>query len=369
MSGSSYNDSTKGVAAYDSWRSEDRGVRVEVERKHREDVAEARGKIMRGEAVRPPTVNRDLREVTDPTLARNRITTPSKSARRAIVVLIDHSGSNRAISSHLRDSSGYLMSLLRAIDPDAEVAFIYFSDHGDRSRMHQYSDFVPPTPVGDKILFNSLNNVENASGQDFPEALECTLAEAAKINFGHIAKKDRTIIVVTDSVAHGMGHEEDDGCPDQVDWRQSMEDVRETYGNFILIGSGANPRLVDLQKKLFEVPVAPVGQDPYRTAPMYDLDKVAVALNFIDLSKIKSAAHRNGIVGNAIMFVIARNTGPQGVMAFLATLYAKWLKNPIFGEETDVLAKTRIRSLAELYLPGIMTREAIEQMLTDIFAE
>lgn len=355
-SGNSYNDSTKGVAAYDSWRSEDRGVRVEVERKHRADVAEARGKILRGEAVRPPTVNRDLREVTDPTLARNRITTPSKSARRAIVVLIDHSGSNRAISSHLRDSSGYLMSLLRAIDPDAEVAFIYFSDHGDRSRMHQYSDFVPPTPVGDKILFNSLNNVENASGQDFPEALECTLAEAAKINFGHIAKKDRTIIVVTDSVAHGMGHEEDDGCPDQVDWRQSMEDVRETYGNFILIGSGANPRLVDLQKKLFE------------TEPGV-LDKVAVALNFIDLSKIKSAAHRNGIVGNAIMFIIARNTGPQGVMAFLATLYAKWLKNPIFGEETDVLAKTRIRSLAELYLPGIMTREAIEQMLTDIFAE
>ena len=356
MSGSSYNDSTRGVAAYDSWRSEDRGVRQEVKLRHREDVVSARDKILRGEAVRPPTVNRDVREVTDPTLARNRITTPSKSARRAIVVLIDHSGSNRAISSHLRDSSGYLMSLLRAIDPDAEVAFIYFSDHGDRSRMHQYSDFVPPTPVGDKILFNSLNNVENASGQDFPEALECTLAEAAKINFGHIPKKDRTIIVVTDSVAHGMGHEEDDGCPDQVDWRQSMEDVRETYGNFILIGSGANPRLVDLQKKLFE------------TEPGV-LDNVAVALNFIDLSKIKSAAHRNGIVGNAIMFIIARNTGPQGVMAFLATLYAKWLKNPIFGEETDALAKTRIRSMAELYLPGIMSREAIEQMLTDIFAE
>lgn len=361
MSGSSYDNTSKGTDVYRGWSSRDDSVRLEVKREHSRVVEEARSKIDRGEAVKPPKVNRDVREITDSRLARNVITHPSPSARRVVVVLVDNSGSNRKIADHLKTSSGYLMSFLRTVDPDAEIAFVYFSDHRDGPRCLQYSDFVAPTPVGDKVLFNSLERVEGAHGHDEPEAIECALHDAAQINFAHVPVADRTLILVTDSVAHGMGNPEDDGCPDQRSWRKSMEEVRKSYGKFVLVGSGSNKPMADIQRKFFETSFDTKGNGVS--------DETDIARNFIDLSDIESSDHRNGIVGNSILFVMARNTGKQGIPVFLAGLYAKWLQNPIFGTRTDELARTRISAFARLYLPGVMTSKEIESMLKDIFAD
>lgn len=356
MSGSSYGDSDSSSRRYGAWRSSDAGERTKAVLEHRKEVVEVRERVARGEIPKPPEVQRDESKVLDRTLARNTITSPSPSCSRAVVVLVDNSGSNRAIAEHLRKSSGYMTAFCRTVDPGAEIAFVYFSDHGDRDRMLQYTDFVPPTETGDKVLFSSLANVSSCNGHDEPEAIECAMVRASEIDFGKVPKENRVCILVTDSVAHGMGYPEDDGCPDQVSWRRGLASVREAYGDFVVIGSGNNAYMRDFQKRFFESPEGVI-------------DTARMALDFIDLSDISAAAHRNGIVGNAILFVIARKGGRQSAELFLAKLYDKWLKNPLFGDRTDALARKRIRSLAELYLPGIMTPAAIQDMLRDILAE
>lgn len=359
MSGSSYNDTKGRSTTYESYRSSDSSARSRAVAEHRERVVASKEKIARGEVERPPTVSRDVQVLRDPSAARNRITSPSATARQSVVVLVDNSGSNRVIAEHLRNTSGHLMAFLRTIDPDAEIAFIYFSDHGDGSRMLQYSDFVPPTERGDKILYNSLLAISTAGGADIPEAIECAFLEAARINHAQIPVAKRTLILVTDSVAHGMGYhsddnhprsDDDDGCPDQVSWRDSLAQVRKAYGKFILIGSGSDPSMRRLQMKFFEGHEESVGSD------------------FMDLSDIQSSIHRNGIVGNSILFILARNGGKQVVPGFLANLYAKWLANPLFGEDTDYLAQVRIRHMAETYLQGMMSDKEIQDMLREVFA-
>lgn len=358
-SSDSYGGSSKSYARYENLRSTKTEDRVKGWTDHREVVREAVAKIDRGEIA--PPVQRDVAAVYEPSLAKNSITRPSASARRAVVVLVDNSGSNEAIATKLRDSSGYFTAFMRTVDPLAEVAFVYFSDHEDRgprgqSTMLQYTDFIPPTETGDKILLSSLKNVVAAHGDDEPEAIECALSTAAEIDFAHIPKANRTLVLITDSVAHGMGFPGDSGCPHQKSWRASMAEVRDTFGNFVMIGSGSNRQMRTYQQKFFE------------TTPGV-VDESDMALNFIDFSDIKSSVHRQGLVGNAILFCMARNAGKQAVQIFLAGLYAKWLKNPIFGQNTAAFAKDRIGSFARLYLGNVMDKSEVETLLLDIFAE
>lgn len=358
-SNDSYGGSSRSYQRYESLRSDKPEDRTKGWADHKEVVREAVRKIDRGEIAAP--VQRDVAAVYEPSLAKNSISRPSPSARRAMVVLVDNSGSNEVIAKKLRDSSGYLTAFMRTVDPLAEVAFIYFSDHEDRgprgeSTMLQYTDFIPPTETGDKILLASLKNVLAAHGDDEPEAIECALSNAAEIDFAHIPKANRTIVLVSDSVAHGMGFPDDAGCPHQKSWRAAMAEVRETYGNFVMIGSGSNRMMRKYQQKFFE-PTTDV------------LDEADMALNFIDFSDIKSAAHRNGLVGNTILFCMARNAGKQAVQIFLAGLYAKWLANPIFGQNTPAFAKDRIGAMARMYLGNVMPKSEVETLLSDIFAE
>lgn len=351
-SGSSFGESKGRTEAVYGLVSEDTGTRARAFEAYRGATSKAREDIKAGRSTSAPAPTRDTSSLVDPSKARNTITRPSKNAKRAVVVLVDNSGSNRQIAAHFLQSSGHFTAFARAVDPEAEVAFIYFSDHRDH-RPFQYADFAPSTEEGDKQLFNSFYRIEGQHGGDEPEAAECALLQASEIDFGDIQAKDRTLVLVTDVVAHGMGLTPDDGCPDQVSWRTAMRSVRNTYGKFVLIGSGGDPGMVPLQKKFFE------------TSPG-EFDPEEVARNFIDLSEIRTAAHRNGIVANAVLFVMARNTGKQSIQVFLASLYSKWLASPVFGDQTDEKAKTRIRAFAELYLPGVMTREEIQSILADI---
>lgn len=351
-SGSSFGESKGRTEAVYGLVSDDTGTRARAYEAYRGSTAKARDDIKAGRSTSAPAPKRDTTSLVDPSKARNTITRPSKNAKRAVVVLVDNSGSNRAIAAHFLQSSGHFTAFARALDPEAEVAFVYFSDHRD-DYPFQYADFAPPTEEGDKQLFNSFRQIQGQHGNDEPEAVECALLRASEIDFGSIPVQDRTIVLVTDVVAHGMGLTPDDGCPDQVSWRSAMQAVRKTYGKFVLIGSGGNPGMVPLQKQFFE------------TSPGVS-DVEEVARNFIDLSEIRTAAHRNGIVANAVLFVMARNNGKQSIQVFLASLYSKWLAVPVFGDRTDEMAKIRIRAFAELYLPGVLSDEEIQSTLADI---
>lgn len=270
-------------------------------------------------------LHRDTSGVYDPKLVKSRITSPAPGVKRAYVVLIDNSGSNRAIARHLKESSGYLAAVLNTLDPESQIALIYFSDHGDGKRLMQEVDFVHPNEEGDKVIHSTTAHVHDAHGYDPPEAIECALWRACEIDFRDA--DERHLILVTDVVAHGMGMHPDDGCTDQRDWRTSLQRVSDTYTSFKVVGCGSDRRVGHLQEQF----IAPER----------------VAFDLIDLSNIREEYLRQGITGNAILFLIARQLGRQGVELFLSALYEKWLSEPIFGQDTDRRAREMIQRFSK----------------------
>ncbi len=217
-------------------------------------------------------LQRDTGEVYDPKLVKGNITSPAAGVKRVYVFLIDNSGSNRGIARHLKDSSGYLTAVLNTLDPESQVALIYFSDHCDADRLMQEVDFVHPNEKGDKIIHSTTAHIHDANGGDSPEAIECALWRACDIEFGDA--NERHLILVTDVVAHGMGLEPDDGCPLQRDWRESVERVAETFSSFKVVGCGNDHKVGKLQEKF--------------------LSPDRVAFDLIDLSNIRDEYLRQG---------------------------------------------------------------------------
>jgi len=332
---SSYRPST------DLW-SDDTAAKRRAEAARARRLESVRSKAVTGKA--PPPPKREAAKLYDRNAVRDRITRPAKSAKRVHVVLVDNSGSNKVIAKHLRDTSGYLLGLLETLDPESQVAFIYFSDHCDGHLIRQDVDYVSPDDEGDKTLLSTVSHVRPAVGGDEPEAIECTLWEACDLDFGHV--QERHLYLVTDVVAHGMGMGGDDGCPEQRDWRKSLERVRETYTSFEVIGCGRDQRTGRLQRQFLA---------PDRLG--YDL---------IDLSAIPSHEHRTGITGNALLFLIARRRGLQAVEAFLMTLYEKWLSEPIFGANTDLGAREAIARFGK-YIEA--SQPEIDKLMARIFGD
>ncbi len=348
MSGNSYRGYTGSVGRdFEAYRSTGE---TEAERREAERARAERSRRLEEDRARmaarsaKPRETRNEREVYDSRLVRLEVKAPDAKAERVHVVLIDNSGSNEKIAEHLKGSSGYLLAVLKAIDPGSRICFVYFSDHCDGPRIWQPVDYVAPDEKGDKVLHSSIRHVAAAGGGDAPEAIECALWDACDLPFGHV--QDRRLYLVTDVVAHGMGLRGDDGCPRQRDWKESLKRVHETYRSLEVVGCGMERDCAELQKKFI-------------------LDKKRLPFDLIDLSSIKSHEHRCGITGNAILFLIARHQGNQTVEAFLMTLYEKWLKEPIFGANTDMNAREAIRRFGK-YVEA--PQEDIQKMLDKVFS-
>lgn len=294
--------------------------------------------------------SRDESKVYDSSLIRLEITKPKKGTKRVHVFLIDNSGSNRNISNALKKASGYFTANIGVIDPNSQIAFIYFSDHYDEEKIMQKIDFVSPNEEGDKIIHSTLRKIKGASGGDLPEAIECVLHEAANIDFGDV--KEKHLYLVTDVVAHGMGMDQfedvkDDGCPLQRQWKKELLNAQKVYDSIKVVACGDDLEVVKLQEKFIT-------------------DSKRLPYDLIDLSNIKVEKLRQGLTANALIFLIARNQGKQGVELFLCTLYEKWLEDPIFGQDTDEKAKDRIRDFVK-YLEW--NEKDKKDLLRKVFAE
>lgn len=344
MSGDSYRSYDSSASRYRGFASADADERRRAETARAERVAESRTKIEEGNIPEPP--KRNVEDLYDRHVVRLGIKTPPKSAKRLHVALVDNSGSNRKIAEHTRQSSGYLLSTLGIIDGASALAINYFSDHCDGDRLMQEVDWVLPNEKGDRQLLSSMRHVEQASGGDEAEAIECALARACELNFGSLPKEARHLYLITDVVAHGMGMRDDRGCPDQRSWRKSLESVSQTYGSFEVIGSGDDSSTAKLQAQFIA---------PDRLA--YDL---------IDLSEVRETEHRMRITTNSLLLLIARRNGLQSVQTFLMALYEKWLAEPIFGANTDLSAREAIRRFLKYLEIGAAERRAFEDK---IFAE
>lgn len=344
MSGRSYGSTREESRAYEqprSWSSPPPSDPTEARRLREQEAAEQarrdeeRAKRLRDERERvksapPPGAakreRRDTSDLYDRSLVRDCITRPDPLAQSATVVLTDNSGSNARVAKRVRDSSGYMLGTMGvAIGDRTQLAMIYGSDHCDGSKYRQDVDFLYPNENGDRTMFSTTSHVREADGGDAAEAFECLLWEACDIDFGHLRQEDRHLILVTDVVGHGMGIERlglgDDGCR-LHDWRKSVERVYATYGTFQVVGTSSNQAMGDLQRQF--------------------LREDRRFLDLVDLSAIETLEHRLGIVPNAVLFLMARNLGPQATINFLKLLYEKWLRDPVFGHNTDLQAQEAI---------------------------
>jgi hypothetical protein len=281
----------------------------------------------------------------DEALVRSAITRPADGVRRVHVVLVDNSGSNRRIAEHFRSSTGYLLAMLGAFDSLAQVAFIYFSDHCDGSAYMQEVDFVGNTDEGERVLYSTTSGVLPGWGGDEPEAIECGLLRASQLDFGDA--QERFLYLITDVVGHGMGMADDDGCPHDVDWRESVAAVSRAYRRFMVVGCGHDRRVGQLQQQFFA-------------------DRTRVRYDHVDLSTVKSQQHRLPLTLNTVLFLMARERGKQAAQGFLMSLYEKWLMDPVFGAETVEAAKVAIRRFLTYLEVSDAERETI---YLDIVAE
>lgn len=353
MSGNSYRGTEERYSAYDrssGWGSSAPDPTTE-RRRTEERTSRVREERAKASTAPPPREEtrerRDTRSLYDHGLVRNRITRPDPGAHKATILLIDNSGSNRVVAERLRESSGYMLATMGTIvGKQAQVATIYGSDHGDGSGYRQDVDFVYPTEAGDRILFSTTHDVRGASGGDEAEAFECLLWDACDIDFGHLKKEDRHLILATDVVGHGMGMHSDDGCA-RRDWRQSVKRVYDTFGTFQVIGTGESETMGRLQAKF--------------------LNPGRVPFDLLDFCTIREPRHRLGIIPNAALFLMARNEGIQTAKVFLQFLYEKWLSDPIFGQDTDLRARDAIRRFFK-FIEG-MTPEMEQEWERAIFVD
>lgn len=335
---SSYRDH---VSSFRGAASDDEDERRRGETAYHERMKTHRSRIESGDL--PKAKKRDEHKVYDRSAVKLKITTPPAEATSIDVAVIDNSGSNRLIAQHMRESSGFVLATLGIIDNKTAMATMYASDHGDGRNLLQSVDYVMPTEEGDRVLLSSLSHIDPADGDDEPEAFECTLNSACDIDFGDVPKDKRRLYLVTDVVGHGMGMRQDNGCPRHRDWRQTLARVNETYGSFCVVGSGHDAKNAKLQAQFLAPERVP-----------YDL---------IDLSAIK-IEYRMRIAPSALLFLMARARGLQTAKVFLMALYEKWLKEPIFGANTDLNAKEAIRRFLK-YLE--ITPEGLAELEDAIF--
>lgn len=342
MSGNNYsNDRVYTGRSYAETSGEER-IRAASERSKRLDRA-------REDVTKKATAPRPVADHShkiDSSKVRDKITRPAAGIKRVYIIDVDNSGSNEMIASHFRKSSEYFRVNVKLIDPEAQFAFVYFSDHMDRERYWQAVDYFSPDEEGEKILLSTINQIEGADGDDLAEAHECVLLENSKFDFG--SATERHLIMVSDVAGHGMGMDSDKGCKFQQDWEESVKAVYDKYSTFEFIGCGGNRSVGEIQKQFIKL-----------------LHPELVAQNFIDLSNIRESADRLGIVLNTVLFLVARNRGIQSLEAFLGRLYEKWLNEPIFGDKTDSRAKEAIVRFME-FVPG-QQDEKIE-MITRILS-
>lgn len=264
-------------------------------------------------------------------LANNCIDAPPAEAQELDIILVDNSGSNRAIAESIRRASGYIHTNASVLAGTSAIAFQFFSDHCDGLKgLFQEAGYTMPGEHGEKVLRASVARIFGAGGGDAPEAIECALLRASEYSFGtRIPKEKRHLYLVTDEIAHHMGPKEnDDGCPDQVDWKKSLQQAHGVFGSFQVIASGHDAQTFELQKKFLA-----------ENRVQWDLLNLATG-NLTHEERCR-------LVPNSILFLVARNRGRQTVEMFLMTLYEKWLANPQYGSDSERRARLQISDFAQ----------------------
>jgi Mg-chelatase subunit ChlD len=161
-----------------------------------------------------------------------------------LILAFDTTGSMRAWIQNVREKIDYLSQGLFKL-MDIRIALIGVGDHCDDQFMLQVHPFT--SDLAD--MQRAVHDIRSTSGGDYPEAFECL--------FKHLNDHPRwsgarpmVLVLITDSVPHGMSGEGDAGCPDNVDAREELAKLMTKVRSFYLVNCGNHEASIRIQKTM-----------------------------------------------------------------------------------------------------------------------
>ncbi len=161
-----------------------------------------------------------------------------------LILAFDTTGSMRPYIQNVREKIDYLIKGLFKL-MDIRISLIGVGDHCDGEFMLQ------PFPLSDKLkdLQKAVHDIRSTSGGDYPEAFECLF-----LHLNEDPMWDYTIptvlVLITDSVPHGMSGAGDAGCPDNVDAQEQLDRLHKKLRSFYLVNCGNHEQSIRIQRTL-----------------------------------------------------------------------------------------------------------------------
>jgi Mg-chelatase subunit ChlD len=188
-----------------------------------------------------PSRKVDATEAADENLVLER---PTTSKPLNLVMAFDTTGSMRAYIHNVREKIDYLAQGLFKL-MDIRIALIGVGDHCDDRFMLQ------PFPLTNDIkdLRKAVHDVRSTSGGDYPEAFEC-LFKFLNEDPRFLSDIPTVLVLITDSVPHGMSGAGDAGCPDGVDARVELAKLLPRLRSFYLVNCGNHEASIRIQRTM-----------------------------------------------------------------------------------------------------------------------
>jgi hypothetical protein len=170
-----------------------------------------------------------------------------------LILAFDTTGSMRTHLRNVREKIEYLVEgLLKLLE--IRIAIVGVGDHGDRDRESGADLALQMNPLsGDfAVIRRAVWDIRNTGGGgDGPEAFEC-LFRHLNVDPQWRYEVPTVLVLITDSVPHGMGRPRDRRCPFGVDARAELERLLPRLKSFYLVNCGGRPKIVELQKQLLK---------------------------------------------------------------------------------------------------------------------
>jgi hypothetical protein len=162
----------------------------------------------------------------------------------ALILAFDTTGSMRPYIQNVREKIDYLCQGLFKL-MNIRIGLVGVGDHCDGPFMLQRFAATTELPA----LQRAVHDIRSTSGGDYPEAFECLFKD---LNENPLWTWDipTVLVLITDSVPHGLSNEGDAGCPDNVDARVELARLHGKVKSFYLVNCGNHEAAIAVQKTL-----------------------------------------------------------------------------------------------------------------------
>ncbi len=211
------------------------------------------------------------------TLASARALVEAKEAGLDVYIAFDTTGSMGSYIDVVRENLETVTQNLLSESSTTRISMNGVGDHCDGEDCLQlYALTKDP-----KEVRSVMNAIRMTNGGDEPEAYECLALELARYIPTASERRKRAVVLVADSVPHGMV---DGPCERQIDYHKTFEALKAVCEGFYLVG--CNPQTYSHQRQLID----PARKDKERFIPLGDMVNVLPELLVALAKKTESAA-------------------------------------------------------------------------------